>query len=124
MSPSCFSRVEVIPSTSAASDAWSADFHRIDAQPSGEITEYVEYWSISVTSPTAIASAPPEPPSPMTVTMIGTRSPAISYRLRPMASDCPRSSAPMPGYAPGVSTKVNSGSPNFSASFISLSALR
>ena len=67
-----------MPSVSAASGACSADFHRIDAQPSGEITEYVAYCSISVTSPTAIASAPPEPPSPMTVTMIGMRRPAIS----------------------------------------------
>ena len=60
----------------------------------------------------------------MTVTMIGIRRPAISYRLRPIASDCPRSSASIPGYAPGVSTNVNNGSSNFSASFISRSALR
>ena len=44
-----------------------------------------------------MASAPPEPPSPMTVAMIGVRRRAISKRLRPMASDWPRSSASMPG---------------------------
>src|SRR2546430_7543710 len=39
--PSVFSLPAVIPSTSAASGACSALRHRIDAQPSGEITEYV-----------------------------------------------------------------------------------
>ena len=39
MRPSCFRRGAVMPSVSAASGACSADFHRIDAQPSGEITE-------------------------------------------------------------------------------------
>jgi hypothetical protein len=33
----------------------------------------------------------------MMVTMIGTSSCAISKMLRPIASDWPRSSAPMPG---------------------------
>ena len=37
--PSAFSRCAVMPSCSAASDARSAVFHRIEAQPSGEITE-------------------------------------------------------------------------------------
>jgi hypothetical protein len=60
----------------------------------------------------------------MTVHTIGTRSFAISSRLRAIASDWPRSSAPMPGYAPGVSTNVKSGSSNFSASFMRRSALR
>src|SRR5579883_2228732 len=41
-----------------------------------------------------------------------------------MASPCPRSSAPMPGWAPSVSTKVKIGRPNFSASCITRSALR
>src|SRR5216110_3843536 len=50
-------------------------------------------------SPTAIASAPPEPPSPVTVTMIGTGSRAISRRFLAIASPCPRSSASIPGYA-------------------------
>jgi len=54
----------------------------------------------------------------------GTCSSDISRRLRAMASACPRSSAPMPGYAPGVSTRVRTGLPNFSASFIRRRALR
>ena len=56
-------------------------------------------------------SAPPEPPSPVMVTMIGTVSAAISRRLRAIASAWPRSSAPIPGKAPGVSTKVKIGNP-------------
>jgi hypothetical protein len=55
------------------------------------------YCSISTWSPTLMASAPPEPPSPMMVVMMGTSSCAISKMLRPMASDWPRSSASMPG---------------------------
>jgi len=39
----------------------------------------------------------PEPLSPMMDTITGVRSDAMAYRLRPMASDCPRSSASMPG---------------------------
>ena len=77
-----------------------------------------------VRSPTPIASAPPLPPSPITVQMIGTVSSAISSRLRAMASDWPRSSASMPGHAPGVSMKVRIGRPKRSAIFISRSALR
>ncbi len=48
-------------------------------------------------SPIAMPSAPPEPPSPVTVTTIGVRRLAISMRLRAIASAWPRSSAPMPG---------------------------
>jgi hypothetical protein len=69
----------------------------MEAQPSGLITEYTEYCSISTWSATEMASAPPEPPSPMMVEMMGTSSCAISKMLRPMASDWPRSSASMPG---------------------------
>ena len=39
------------------------------------------------TTATEIAKAPPEPPSPMMVVMMGTSSWAISKILRPMASD-------------------------------------
>jgi hypothetical protein len=46
---------------------------------------------------TPSASAPPEPPSPMTTEMEGTPSPAITSRFTAMASACPRSSAPIPG---------------------------
>ena len=37
--PRVFSRLAVMPSVSAASGALSALFHRIEAQPYGEITE-------------------------------------------------------------------------------------
>jgi len=39
MTPSAFKRVDVMARLSAASPAFSALFHRIAAQPSGEITE-------------------------------------------------------------------------------------
>jgi hypothetical protein len=55
------------------------------------------YWSISRRSPTPMASAPPEPPSPITMLTIGVRSIDISNRLRAIASLWPRSSAPTPG---------------------------
>jgi hypothetical protein len=60
----------------------------------------------------------------MTVAMIGVSSRLISNRLRAIASLWPRSSAPSPAHAPGVSMKVMTGTWNFSASFISRSALR
>ncbi len=41
---------------------------------------------------------------------------AISRRFRAMASAWPRSSASMPGYAPGVSRNVMTGRPNLAAS--------
>ena len=50
---------------------------------------------LSAVSP--MASAPPEPPSPMMVQMIGTGNRDMTSRLRAMASDWPRSSAPTPG---------------------------
>jgi len=61
------------------------------------MTEYTEYCIISTWSATLMAKAPPEPPSPMMVVMMGTSSLAISKMLRPIASDWLRSSAPMPG---------------------------
>ena len=81
----------------AASSARDASRNRIDAQPSGEMTEYTACSSMLTRSPIAIASAPPLPPSPVTVTMIGVRRLAISRRLYAIASACPRSSASMPG---------------------------
>ncbi len=44
-----------------------------------------------------MASAPPEPPSPVMVTTMGTGRRAISRKFRAMASAWPRSSASMPG---------------------------
>ncbi len=75
-------------------------------------------------SPIASPSAPPLPPSPHTLTMIGTSIIAISRRLSAMASAMPRSSDSMPGYAAGVSTKTTTGRLNFSAMRMARSALR
>src|SRR5207253_2263921 len=51
-------------------------------------------------------SAPPDPPSPTTAAIIGTRSPIISRRFTAIASEMWRSSDPIPGNAPGVSIDV------------------
>ena len=45
----------------------------------------------------AMATAPPEPPSPMMTETIGTPRPKQQSVERAMASAWPRSSAPMPG---------------------------
>src|SRR5512143_2952583 len=111
-------------SASAARSRWLASFHRMAAQPSGVITEYTEFSSINTRSASPTASAPPEPPSPITAAMVGVRNDAITSRLRAMASAWPRSSAARPGYAPGVSTSVITGAWNFSASRIRRIALR
>ena len=58
-----------------ASAAWGlfeASRHRMAAQPSGEITEYIAYSIISTMSPTPIPRAPPLPPSPIMMTRMGT----------------------------------------------------
>ena len=52
---------------------------------------------IATRSATPMPSAPPEPPSPVTMLTIGVRSRLISSRLRAMLSAWPLSSAPMPG---------------------------
>src|SRR5438093_1172243 len=52
------------------------------------------------TSPTAMARAPPEPPSPVMIATIGVRSRLIRPMLRAMASAIPRSSDSGPGWAP------------------------
>ena len=75
-------------------------------------------------SPMAIPSAPPLPPSPQTMTTIGTSSMNISRRLNAIASATPRSSDSTPGYAAGVSMKTTIGRPNFCASCITRRALR
>ena len=50
--------------------------------------------------------APPLPPSPIIIEIIGVLICEISKRFLAMASPWPLSSAPSPGYAPGVSTNV------------------
>ncbi len=79
--------------------------------------------SISTSSATPRASAPPLPPSPITVATIGTRTSVSVWMQAAMALLCPRSSDPMPGSAPGRSMKVTIGRPNFSACRISRRAL-
>src|SRR5690606_11401379 len=97
---------------------------RMDEHDSGEITEYQVFSNINTTSPTPIPSAPPEAPSPTIRVIIGTFRRVISRIFLAIASPCPRSSASKPGYAPGVSIRVTTGIPNFSADFINLNALR
>src|SRR3954468_20231604 len=114
----------VILSASAARSRWLASFQRIAAHPSGEITEYTEFSSIRTRSATPRASAPPEPPSPITTAIQAVGNADISRIFRASAPDWPRSSAPSPGWAPGVSISVITAAPNLAASFISLSAFR
>ena len=106
--------------TLAASSALEPSFQRIVANPSGESIEYIAFSSIKTLFATAFAKAPPLPPSPITIVRTGTFSPDISNILFAIASPCPLSSASIPGYAPGVSTKQIIGRLNFSACFISL----
>src|SRR4029453_18855419 len=78
---------------------------RIAAQPSGEITEYIAFSCMSTRSASAIAIAPPEPPSPMMQATIGTVSRLIRAWLRAIAPPWPCCSAAKPGEAPGVRTR-------------------
>ena len=61
-------------SADAASTVFELSFHKIEEQPSGEITEYIEFSSIKTVLPVPIATAPPEPPSPIITATIGTPS--------------------------------------------------
>src|SRR5712692_407271 len=69
-------------------------------------------------------SAPPLPPSPLTMTTMGVSRSIMSRRLTAIASATPRSSDSMPGYAAGVSTNTMTGRPNFSARRLARSAVR
>ena len=60
----------------------------------------------------------------ITTQTIGVAMRNISRMLVAMSWAWPRSSAPMPGYAPGVSMRQITGRPYFAASFILPSALR
>ena len=113
---------EVNFNASAAVSLCSQLRQRIDEQDSGEITEYQVFSNINILSPTPIPKAPPEAPSPIITTIIGTEMDIISKMFRAMASPCPLSSASKPGKAPGVSIKVTIGIPNLSADFMSLNA--
>ena len=87
-------------------------------------TEYMEFSIIHTSLPTAVANAPPLPPSPIRMHNTGTFRADISSRFRAIASPCPLSSASTPQKAPGVFTKLIMGLLNFSACFIRRSALR
>ena len=60
----------------------------------------------------------------MTMEITGTCNAAIASRHTAIASACPRSSASMPGYAPGVSMNAITGRSNRSARRMRRSALR
>ena len=107
---------------SAAVSLYSQLRHNIEEHDSGEMTEYQVFSNINILSPTPIPSAPPEAPSPIITTIIGTEIDIISKIFLAIASPCPRSSASIPGKAPGVSIKVTIGIPNLSADFINLKA--
>src|ERR1051326_6267527 len=82
---------------SAACSLKSQLLQRILEQDSGEMTEYQVCSSMRMRSPMPMPSAPPDAPSPMITTMIGTGRWDISKRFRAIASAWPRSSASRPG---------------------------
>ena len=104
----------------AASSVFFGSLHNIEAQPSGDITEYIAFSSINTLLVDAKAIAPPEPPSPIIIDMVGAPNDIEHSIDLAIASACPLSSAPTPGYAPGVSIKKIIGKLNLSASFINL----
>ena len=60
----------------------------------------------------AKAIAPPDPPSPIIIEIVGTpndKEHSIDFAI---ASAWPLSSAPTPGYAPGVSINITTGKLN------------
>ena len=104
----------------AASSVFLGSLHKIVAHPSGDITEYIAFSSIITLLEEARAIAPPEPPSPIMIEIVGTLSSILHSIDFAIASAWPLSSAPTPGYAPGVSTKIIIGILNLSANFINL----
>ena len=57
---------------SAACKDLLGSLHRIEAHPSGDITEYIEFSSIITLLDDAKAMAPPDPPSPIMMEIFGT----------------------------------------------------
>ena len=68
--------------------------------------------------------APPLPPSPTQTHTLGIRSRDIATMVAAISPAMPSCSAAGPGSAPGVSTRVSSGSPSRSASPIARLASR
>jgi len=82
---------------SAASSDLLGSLQRIEAHPSGEITEYIEFSNIITLFEDASAIAPPDPPSPIIIEMFGTfrdMQHSIEFAI---AVAWPLCSAPMPG---------------------------
>ena len=71
----------MIFSATAACGALLASFHKIAAHASGVATVYTECSNINTLSPTPIPKAPPDPPSPITVQIIGTSKQNICLKL-------------------------------------------
>ncbi len=111
-------------SASAAFGACAESRQRIAAQDSGLMTLYHAFSWIRTRLPTPMASAPPLPPSPITAHTAGTLRRTMRWMLSAIAQACPRSSASMPGYAPGVSMSATTGRRNLSARSMSRIALR
>ena len=84
--PKLYRSSAVIFIRSAASFSLDGSFHRIDANPLGEITEYKACSSIASSSHTASASAPPLPPSPSTTDITGVFSVINSAMFLAIAS--------------------------------------
>ena len=103
----------------AASRDFVGSFHKIAAHPSGDMTEYIAFSNIKTLFADAKAIAPPDPPSPIINDMIGTLKDMQHSIELAIACACPLCSAPIPGYAPGVSINVIIGILNLSAIFIS-----
>ena len=85
---------------------------------------YTAFSSASTRSASASASAPPEPPSLSTTLTVGVRRPSMQSSASAIAHAWPRSSAPIPACAAGVSTRQTTGIENFSAWRMSRTALR
>lgn len=56
----------------AASLLLEESFQRILANPSGDKTEHIAFSNIQISSVTPRARAPPLPPSPITIDIVGT----------------------------------------------------
>ncbi len=72
----------------------------MEEQDSGDITEYHVFSSIITLSPTPIPNAPPEAPSPIIKTMIGTSNFVISNIFLAIASPCPLSVSKLQDHCP------------------------
>ena len=89
--------VEVSFIAVAASKVFFGSLHNIEAHPSGEITEYIAFSNIKILLDDAKAIAPPDPPSPIIIEIVGTPKDNEHSIDLAIASAWPLSSAPTPG---------------------------